>query len=94
MTTPKILNNKNTLTFDLNETTQNKNRNLSNSLLGVSPHKAHIKMNGELVAIEGNYDHLKSVGRTYNFHDNMLRKFHVKGFSPKTKMDMYDLMML
>lgn len=45
-----------------------------------------------MIAEEKPFTHIKSVGRKYNMLDNMDRKFNVKGYSPKTKLDMWDMM--
>jgi hypothetical protein len=65
---------------------------VNNSLLGVHPRKIQIQMNGDVIAEESKFNHVKAVGRRYNGIDNMDRKFVVKGFSPKAKIDMWDMM--
>lgn len=44
-----------------------------------------------MVAEEKPANHIKSVGRKYNIHDNMDRKFNVKGYSHRTKLDLWDM---
>ena len=67
---------------------------MQNSIIGASRHRAHIKFQGLTIGEEVPSDIVKGVGRQHNMLDNMSRKFTIKGFSPKTKLNMWDLMTL
>ena len=63
-----------------------------NNILNVHKRNIRVQDGNELMADEKPFTHVKSVGRQYNILDNMSRKFTIKGFSPKTKLDMWDMM--
>ena len=65
-----------------------------NTLLGVGGKKQRVVVDGELLASEAPYNHIKAVGRTLNNFDNMDRKFNIQGLSPRTKVDMWDMLIM
>lgn len=62
------------------------------SLLGVVPRNLRAFQDGELVATEQPFNHIKQVGRQYSNLDNMDRKFKVKGYS--TNLDLWDMQVI
>ena len=62
-------------------------------VMGVSPRKASILLNGEVLAEEIPFEHVKGVGRKHNIFDNMNRTFKIKGHG-NAKMDMWNLLAL
>lgn len=71
--------------------TLDKRLDFSQNLLGTIPKKTTINMDGEIIGEERPCDHIKSVGRPKNILDNMDRKFILKGYSPNTKLDLWDM---
>ena len=62
-------------------------------IMGVSPRKAAILLNNEVLAEEIPFEHMKGVGRKHNVFDNMNRTFKIKGHG-NAKMDMWNLLAL
>ena len=54
--------------------------------------QSKIQFKGQLIGEEVPSELIKGVGRKYNMLDNMTRKFTVKGYSAKTKLNMWDLL--
>ena len=71
--------------------TADKRLDFSQNLLGTIPKNTTINVDGQIIGEERPSDHIKSVGRPKNILDNMDRKFILKGYSPNTKLDLWDM---